>query len=113
MTRTVMNKEDNEYKVYYLKELKRLGMTDEELRWMYENLTLSMISNIHSYPNRCIRFEYWFNVIKDINVSSDGVYYNSPYAHYQFEGIVYGPNIPIFENGVIVGWWSRPNKQPT
>ena len=71
MTRTVMNKEDNEYKVYYLKELKRFGMPDEELRWMYENLTLSMISNIHSYPNRCIRFEYWFNVIKDINVSSD------------------------------------------
>lgn len=49
----------------------------------------------------------------NINVLSDGVYYNSPYAHYQFEGVVYGPNIPIFENGVIVGWWSRPNKQPT
>lgn len=49
----------------------------------------------------------------NINVLSDGVYYNSPHAHYQFEGVVYGPNIPIFENGVIVGWWSRPNKQPT
>ena len=71
MTHTIMNEQDNERKVYYLKELKRFGMTDEELRWMYENLTLSMISNIHSYPNRRIRFEYWFNVIKDINVSSD------------------------------------------
>lgn len=49
----------------------------------------------------------------NINVLSDGVYYNSLYARYQFEGVVYGPNIPIFENGVIVGWWSRPNKQPT
>ena len=38
---------------------------------------------------------------------------SAPYAHYQFEGIVYGPNIPIIENGVIVGWWSPPNKQPT
>ena len=37
----------------------------------------------------------------------------TPYAHYQFEGIVYGPNIPIIENGVIVGWFSPPNKQPT
>ena len=71
MTHTIMNEQDNERKVYYLKELKRFGMTDEELRWMYENLTLSMISNIHSYPNRCIRFEYWFNVIKDVNVASD------------------------------------------
>ena len=37
----------------------------------------------------------------------------APYAHYQYTGIVYGPNIPIIENGVIVGWWSPPNKQPT
>lgn len=46
-------------------------------------------------------------------VTDKSVHYLSPYAHYQFTGIVYGPNIPIFENGVIVGWWSRPNKQPT
>ena len=37
----------------------------------------------------------------------------APYGHYMYTGIVYGPNIPIFENGVIVGWWSPPNKQPT
>lgn len=37
------------------------------------------------------------------------------YAHYMFEGIVYGPNIPIFENGVITGWFSLPKqrKHPT
>lgn len=46
-------------------------------------------------------------------VTSEYVRYATPYAHYQFEGIVYGPNIPIIENGVIVGWWSPPNKQPT
>ena len=46
-------------------------------------------------------------------ITSDYVRYNTPYAHYQFEGMVYGPNIPIMENGVIVGWWSPPNKQPT
>ena len=48
-----------------------------------------------------------------VNILPDGVYYLEDYAHYMFEGVVYGPNIPIFENGVIVGWWSRPNKQPT
>lgn len=49
----------------------------------------------------------------NVEVTSDYVHYLSPYAHYQFMGVVYGPNIPIFENGVIVGWFSRPNKQPT
>lgn len=34
-----------------------------------------------------------------------------PYAHYQYTGEVYGPNIPIIENGIIVGWFS-PKNQP-
>ena len=33
-----------------------------------------------------------------------------PYAHYQYTGEVYGPNIPIIENGIIVGWFSPKNK---
>lgn len=41
------------------------------------------------------------------------VEYTSPYAHYQWEGKVYGPNYPIFENGKIVGWRSPPHKTPT
>lgn len=49
----------------------------------------------------------------NVEVTPEYVHYLSPYAHYQWEGLVYGPNIPIFENGVIVGWFSRPNKQPT
>ena len=71
MTHTIMNEQDNERKVWYLKELKRIGMTDEELTWLYKNATISIISNLHSYQNRCIRFDYWFNVIKDVNVASD------------------------------------------
>lgn len=40
--------------------------------------------------------------------------YNTPYAHYQYEGIVYGPNIPIRDaGGNIAGWYSAPNKNPT
>lgn len=40
--------------------------------------------------------------------------YNTPYAHYQYEGIVYGPNIPIKDaEGNITGWWSPPKKNPT
>ena len=40
--------------------------------------------------------------------------YNTPYAHYQYEGIIYGPNIPIRDaEGNITGWYSPPNKHPT
>ena len=37
----------------------------------------------------------------------------APYAHYQYKGEVYGPNIPIKENGVIVGYFSPPSKHRT
>ena len=38
-----------------------------------------------------------------------------PYAHYMYEGEIYGPNIPIKEDGEIVGWFSPKDKpkQPT
>lgn len=37
------------------------------------------------------------------------------YAHYQYEGEVYGPNIPITQGGIIVGWHSiaGSTKSPT
>lgn len=39
----------------------------------------------------------------------------APYAHYQYEGIVYGPNIPIMEGNRATGYFSMPNrkKKPT
>lgn len=40
--------------------------------------------------------------------------YNTPYAHYMYEGEVYGPNIPIKDSqGNITGWYSPPSKHPT
>lgn len=40
--------------------------------------------------------------------------YNMPYAHYQYMGEVYGPNIPIRDTeGNITGWYSPPKKHPT
>ena len=52
-------------------------------------------------------------------ISAKGVTYTQPYAHYQYTGIVYGPNIPITENvggqRIITGWFSPPGqkKSPT
>lgn len=54
------------------------------------------------------------------NVHTEGedyIVWNSPYAHYQYYGRVYSPNIPIYEkdeNGnktVIIGWFSPPGKK--
>ena len=39
--------------------------------------------------------------------------HTTPYAHYQYMGIVYGPNYPIVENGKIVGYYSKGPKKPT
>ena len=46
-------------------------------------------------------------------IGSGEVIYDTPYARYQHGGEVYGPNIPIVENGVIIGYFSPPEKHPT
>lgn len=46
-------------------------------------------------------------------IGSGEVIYDTPYARYQYYGEVWGPNIPIVENGVITGWRSPPKKHPT
>lgn len=54
--------------------------------------------------------------LSDANVTKTGVSYNAPYAHYQYTGIVYGPNYPIYAKGdpnTIIAWRSRPPKYPT
>ncbi len=46
-------------------------------------------------------------------IGSGKIEYLSPYARYLYYGEVYGPNIPIRENGQLVGFWSPPQKSPT
>lgn len=41
------------------------------------------------------------------------IVYNQPYAHYMYVGQVMGPNIPIKEDGIIVGWFSKKPKHYT
>lgn len=51
----------------------------------------------------------------DITADEESGYvtYNSPYAHYQYMGEVYGPNYPIMDGGEIMGFYSPPHKTPT
>lgn len=46
-------------------------------------------------------------------IGSGYVKYPGPYAHYQYYGVVYGPNIPVFEDdsGVPTRWFSPPGKK--
>lgn len=52
-----------------------------------------------------------------VEITPEHVLYTSPYAHYMYEGIVYGPNIPIVQDiggtKVIVGWRSIPGRKKT
>lgn len=46
-----------------------------------------------------------------IEVTPQYVSYNTPYAHYMYEGEIYGPNYPITEKGQVVGFFSEPGKE--
>lgn len=46
-------------------------------------------------------------------IGTGRIEYASPYARYQYYGNVYGPNIPIYKNKVLIGWFSPPKKYPT
>jgi len=46
-------------------------------------------------------------------IGSGEIHQNTPYARYLYYGKVYGPNIPIFEDGKVVGFYSPPKKHPT
>lgn len=50
-----------------------------------------------------------------VTIAPKTITHNAPYAHYQYTGEVYGPNYPITQNGVRVGYYSPPNrpKYPT
>lgn len=39
--------------------------------------------------------------------------HTAPYAHYQYEGKVYGVNYPIMQGGIPVGYYSKGKKSPT
>lgn len=46
-------------------------------------------------------------------IGSGEVIYDTPDARYLYYGEMYGPNIPITENGEITGYFSPPEKFPT
>lgn len=43
-----------------------------------------------------------------MEVDPDSITWGSdiPYAHYQYEGVVYAPNRPITSQGTVIGWYT-------
>lgn len=39
------------------------------------------------------------------------VKWETPYAHYQYEGVVYSPNYPLIRQGIVVGWRSPAGRK--
>lgn len=46
-------------------------------------------------------------------IGSGEIHQVAPYARYLYYGEIYGPNIPIYEQGQLVGFYSPPSKSPT
>ena len=45
---------------------------------------------------------------RSMHYTANSVSWNTPYARYQYEGVVWGPNKPIFSGGRIIGWRDTP-----
>lgn len=46
--------------------------------------------------------------------TTNEIIYDQLYAHYMYEGVIWGPNIPVFDTkGNIVKWWSKAPKYQT
>lgn len=60
-------------------------------------------------PDRTLEFSAQLST----EIGEGMVVWNTPYAHYQYMGIVYGPNIPIFDKdtGTLLGFFSPPGKK--
>jgi len=60
-------------------------------------------------PNRTLEFSAQLST----EIGSGTVVWNTPYARYQYYGVVYGPNIPILDKdtGVLLGFFSPPGKK--
>ena len=60
------------------------------------------------HMDKYVPFDSGNLAINNVQEETNKVIYGSPYAHYQYEGKVMGPSVPIKREGtdIIVGWFS-------
>ena len=44
------------------------------------------------------------NVSVRVEGDTGVIEYQSPYAHYQYKGVAYGPNYPLMDGGAVMGY---------
>ena len=80
------------------------------------NLGIESNGRVHKFfTNECAKemdpfVPYDEGDLADYRIEGNNIIYEQPHAHYMYEGKVMGPNIPIKENGIIVGWFSPKGK---
>ena len=82
-------------------------------RFIHQKVIDGCTPYVPASPDRTLEFSAQVST----EIGSGMVVWNTPYAHYQYMGIVYGPNIPILEpeTGILLGFFSPPGrpKHPT
>lgn len=117
MARRIPQPRDQRFKQY---------KTEVRLAWnrAFGKNKSAMMDNAQKYvDSECIRLMVQYtparnnllykSAVLGTKIGSGHIYYQSPYARYQYYGIVFGPNIPIYEQGKIVGFYSPPKKYKT
>lgn len=83
--------------------LRRRGMGSSN------DLRQYIASEVKRFSDPYVPFEQ--GILKNASIASDGgtITYGAPYAHYHWVGEIYGPNIPLGDEG----FFSRGPKSPT
>ena len=89
-------------------------LVNEKVRGRDNMLFLAQVAK--NYMDEYVPEDAGF-LAQNVRITADDdaghILYNSPYAHYQYMGEVYGPNYPIVNGGEVVGFYSPPHKTPT
>ena len=85
----------------------------KKLLKQFEQLTTDDTAMLEIYNLFAKLIEPWVPMDNGIlahgyEVTPEHLRYPGPYAHYQYRGIVYGPNYPIKEGGEVVGFFTNP-----
>lgn len=90
----------------------------KKLLRQFEQLTTDETAMLEIYNLFAKLIEPWVPMDNGIlahgyEITPNYLRYPGPYAHYQYMGIVYGPNIPLFDDtGELIGFYSPPQKYP-
>lgn len=94
-------------------EIKWNKSPKEIINRIFDDETMTYVhTRLHDYMSPFVPMDAGA-LDQTVDITPEYVHYKSPYAHYQWQGEVYGPNYPIYENGVLTGFYSPPTKHPT